>query len=179
MNLIGKKYEWTTKVSVFIVGYYFVWQLLSIFIQACVMWQLAGQWLFLFQLVTGLGPNILVQCFAINTMFLLTILKENVGNGFLHITGTPGHDCGIWNSTSWTLSFTSSVWGFSVYTLSFNMPYKQNLHGFTCDKWRGHNPVYYLACPASKFPLQRFKSGEHKGHNLYPPSLLLLFFHET
>lgn len=35
MNLIGNKYEWTIKISIFILGYYFVWQLLSYFIQAC------------------------------------------------------------------------------------------------------------------------------------------------
>jgi hypothetical protein len=102
MNLIGNKYEWTI-----ILGYYFVWQFLSFLIQACVMWQLAGQWSFLFQLVMSWGPHILVQCFAINTMFLLTILKEDTENGFLRPVDTSYHS----HTRSW-------LWNLKLYILN-------------------------------------------------------------
>ena len=121
MNLIWNKYERTIKISIFILGYYFTWQLLSFITQACAMWQQDGQWPLLFQLVTSWGST------HISSMFCKLILKEGVGYVSLRLVDISHHShtrSWLWNLKRYILNASFHIFsvGFSVYTYPSTFP---------------------------------------------------------
>jgi hypothetical protein len=123
-------------------------------------------------------PHILVLCFAVNTMFLLAILKD-VGNYFLRPVDTSYHSHTrslLWNLKLCILNAFFHIFSVRILCIHFILQHSLQTKLVWVHLWQMKRPqsCYYSACSTCKFPLQRFKSGEHKGHNLYPPSLLLL-----